>query len=211
MPAPGQRGGGEQVAVLVDVVTAQPEQHLLQRCRGLPRLGRVGLVDDDREPLPAQPAHLLQDVREGLQGHDQDLRRLAGKRLGDLLGLGAVGVADLLDDARPVLELVDGVLELRVEHGPVGDHHDLVEDRLVRVAVQVGQPVGQPRDGVGLPRSRGVLDEVVVPGAVRRRVLGQGADGVPLVVAAGKIIGLSCTDFRRPSPSASSRRAGTAG
>jgi hypothetical protein len=122
VPAPGQRGGGEQVTVVVDVVTAEPQQHLLERCRGLPRLGRVGLVDDDREPLPAQPAHLLQDVREGLQRDDEDLRRLADQRRRDLFGLGAVVVADLPDDAGPVHELVDGVLELGVEHGPVGDH-----------------------------------------------------------------------------------------
>ena len=36
-------------------------------------------------------------------------------------------LVDLHDDAVRVLELVDRVLQLAVEHHPVGDHDDLVE------------------------------------------------------------------------------------
>ena len=46
-------------------------------------------------------------------------------------------LVDPLHHARRVVELVDRPLQLLVEHGPVGDHDDLVEHLLVRVGEQV--------------------------------------------------------------------------
>jgi hypothetical protein len=78
--------------------------------------------------------------------------------------LGGVGV-DLLHDAGLVLELIDRVLELAVEHGAVGQHHHGVVDLPVLLVVQRGEPMGQPGDGVGLAGARRVLRQVVGPGA----------------------------------------------
>ena len=87
---------------------------------------------------------------------------------------------DPLDHAVGVLELVDRVLQLPVQHHPVGDHHDLVE-HLVVARVQGGEPVRQPGDRVRLPRPGRVLHQVGVP---RPLVAGGGlqpADRVPLM------------------------------
>ena len=59
------------------------------------------------------------------------------ERLGELLRV----LVDLLDDALLVLELVDGVLQLLVEHAAVGDDDDGVEDLLV-VARRAGSRAG---------------------------------------------------------------------
>ena len=82
-----------------------------------------------------------------------------------------------------MLELVDRVLELLVEHAAVGDHDDTVEDLAVVVGVQAGEAVGKPGDGVALAAAGRVLDQVVVPDALGARV-GLGlAHAVELVVA----------------------------
>ena len=78
---------------------------------------------------PRSFGHLLElarDEREFLQRGDDD-RHGALQRLGEL----ARALVDLLDDAVLVLELVDRVLQLLVEHHAVGDHDDAVEDPLV--------------------------------------------------------------------------------
>ena len=62
------------------------------------------------------------------------------------------------DDPTHVLELVDRVLELAVEHDPVGDHDHLVEHLLVGRVVQGGEPVREPGDRVRLARPGLVLD-----------------------------------------------------
>ena len=87
------------------------------------------------------------------------------------------------DDALLVLELVDGVLQLLVEHAAVGDDDDRVEDLLVVAVVQARQPVGQPGDGVALAAAGRVLDQVVVAGALLARVGLAAAHAVELVVA----------------------------
>ena len=75
--------------------------------------------------------------------------------------LPAVAV-DGLDDALRMLDLIDGVLELAVEHAPIRDHHDAVEALAILVVVQARQAMGEPRDAVGLAAAGGVLDQVVL-------------------------------------------------
>ena len=75
--------------------------------------------------------------------------------------LPAVAV-DGLDDTLRMLDLIDGVLELTVEHAPIGDHHDAVEALAILVVVQARQAMGEPRDAVGLAAAGGVLDQVVL-------------------------------------------------
>ena len=64
-----------------------------------------------------------------------------------------------------LFHLLDGVLQLPVEHTPIRHNDDGVEDpmRIRPRAIQVRQQVRQPRDGVRFPAPCGVLDEVVVP------------------------------------------------
>ena len=83
---------------------------------------------------------------------------------------------------RAVVELVDRVLELRVEDAPVGDDDDRVEDPLV-VPVQLSEAVREPRDAVRLAAPGRVLDEVVVARPLRPRRRLQLPHGVELVIA----------------------------
>ncbi len=81
------------------------------------------------------------------------------------------------------LELVDRLLELPVEHEPVGDHHDLVEHRPVVGGVQRREPVSEPGDRVRLARPGRVLHQVRLPGTERAGVGDERQHGAPLVVS----------------------------
>ena len=91
----------------------------------------MSLVDDDGEALAAQLADLSGDDWELLEGTDDDRFALL-QRLLELLG----GRVDVLDHTGGLLKLADRVLELTVEHAPVGDDHDRVEYGLVVRVVQ---------------------------------------------------------------------------
>ena len=134
-----------------------------------------------RAALAALLGHLEQlarDERELLQRRDDD-RHGVLERLGEL----PRALVDLLHDAALVLELVDRVLKLLVEHHAVGHHDHAVEDALVGRVVQRRQPVRQPADGVALAAARRVLDEVVVPHALAAGGIHQHAHRLKLVVA----------------------------
>ena len=153
-------------------------EHGLEALGALARLRRVRLVHDHGEALARQLADLLGDHRELLQRGDDD--RLA--RFERLLELARGGV-DVLDHAERLLELAHGRLELAVEHAPVGDDHDRVEDAPVVGVVQRRELVREPGDGVALAAAGRVLDQVALAGAVRARVRHQPAHGIELLVA----------------------------
>ena len=92
----------------------------------------MGLVDDHRVVAFGQRLDLVEDEGELLESCDDDAGLLAGQGLGKL---GRV-LVDALHHPDGVLELADGVLELAVEHDPVGDHHHLVEHPGVVIGVQ---------------------------------------------------------------------------
>jgi hypothetical protein len=131
--------GGLPLRLLAERLAAE---HLFQVRRGLAALRAVRLVDDDRAApglkrpgagLAALLGHLEQlawDERELLQRRDDD-RHGALERLGEL----ARALVDLLHDPALVLELVDVVLELLVEHHAIGDDDDAVEDAPVAFIV----------------------------------------------------------------------------
>lgn len=64
-----------------------------------------------------------------------------------------------------LLELAHGRLELAVEHAPVGDDHNRVEDAPVARVVQRRELVGEPGDGEALAAAGRVLDEIALPRA----------------------------------------------
>ena len=142
------------------------------------------LVGDDGKRTRRQ-RHLaadgLQHKGEGLDGDDDDWPPL-DQRLDQLVRLDAL-VADLVDDAVLVLELEDGVLQLLVEHGAVGDDDDAVKNIVVGGVVQAGQLVRQPGDRVGLARPGRVLHQVLVPRALGARGRDELRHHLPLVVA----------------------------
>lgn len=90
-------------------------QRPLQLPGGVAGLGGVGLVHNDRKPLVAG-AHLFVNHRELLESGDDD----AGPSfdgLPELLGI----LVDFLHHARHMVKLIDGVLQLAVQHPAVGD------------------------------------------------------------------------------------------
>ena len=120
----------------------------------------MGLVHNNRKPLIAG-AHFFADNRELLEGSDDDTRPgLNG--LPELLGV----LVDLLHHARHMIELIDGVLQLTIQHPAVGNDDDRLEDLLVVVIVQAGEPVSQPGNGVRLAGTGAVLNEIVLAGAI---------------------------------------------
>src|SRR5712692_5758075 len=135
-------------------------------------------VDDQREAFAGQLADLLGDHGKLLQRGDDD--RLP--RLERLLELARSGV-DVLDHAQRLLELAHRGLELAIEHPPVGDDHDRVDDALVAGVVERRKPVGKPGDGEALAAPSRVLDQVPLPRAAGARVGDQPAHAVELLVA----------------------------
>ena len=123
------------------------------------------LVHDHGEALARQLADLLRDHGELLERGDDD--RLA--RLERLLELARGGV-DVLHHAERLLELAHRGLELAVEHAPVGDDDDRVEDAPVARVVERRELVGEPGDGEALAAAGRVLDQVALPRARRARV-----------------------------------------
>ena len=103
------------------------------------------------------------------------------KRIPQLSGV----FIDLLDHAFGLLELLDGVLQLPVEHAPVGDHDNGIEQALgvVGFLIERSQLMSKPGDGVGFARARGMLHEIILPDAIGLDEFQDMADHVQLVVA----------------------------
>ena len=143
-------------------------------------LGRMGLIHDDGEALAAGIIHFLVDHRELLQRGDNDT--LSGvERVPQIPG--GLLLVDGTDGAERMIEACDGLLELGIQVAPVRDDHDRVKDRLIFRIMQRGQTVGCPGDGVGLAGTRGVLNQIVVAGAVSAHVGQELAHHVQLMVA----------------------------
>ncbi len=149
LPPPGRHRLRERLVDLLGRQVAsslrRPSRRLLagaedpaQLLGGLAGLGGVRLVHDHRVPAVRERLDLVQHERELLQRGDDDPGLLPGQRVGELAGV----LLDPLHDAVGVLELVDRVLQLPVQHHPVGDHDDLVEH--LRVARRAGWTAGAP-------------------------------------------------------------------
>ena len=97
-------------------------QNQFQALGAFPGLGRMGLINDDREPLAGERAHLIRDDREFLKsGHDDRFAVLQG-----LFELTRSGV-DVLHHPDRLLELPDGPLELAVQDSPISNDDDRVK------------------------------------------------------------------------------------
>ncbi len=159
-------------------------QYLRQVVRAGARLRGVRLIGYDREralPQRGVLADLVEHEREGLQRNDDD-RGAVLQRLDELLRLDALAL-DPDDNAFLVLELVDRLLQLGIEHRAVGDDDHRGEHLAVGLVVQALEAVSEPRDGVGLARARRVLHEVVVARTLPARGIYEEVHRLPLVVA----------------------------
>ena len=165
-------------------------QHFLHGGGCLPALGTVRLVDKHGAATGWQGTgcinaafigHLEQlpgDERELLQGGDDD----GNPALQGFRQL-ARAFVHLPHHAVLVLELVDRVLQLLIEHDAVRHHDHAVENAGAVRIVQRGQTMRQPSDGVALAAAGGMLDQGVVPHAFAPRQFDQQAHGLQLVVA----------------------------
>ena len=104
---------------------------------------------DHREALAGELADLVGDDRELLQRGDDD-RPTGFQGLAEL----ARGVVDVLDHTEGLLELPDGLLELAIEHSPVGHHDHRVEDAPVVEVMQHRELVGRARRSCSSCRCR---------------------------------------------------------
>ena len=136
------------------------------------------LVDNDGKAFARQLADLPGDDRKFLQGRDDD--RLASfERFFELTR----GRVDVLDNAQCLLELAHRRLQLAVEHAPVGDDDDRVEDAVVSCVVQGREPMREPGDREALATAGRVLDQIARAGAVRARVLDEPPNAIELLIA----------------------------
>ena len=135
-------------------------------------------VRDHRKAFAGELADLVGDDRELLQRGDDD-RPTGFQGLAKL----ARGVVDVLDHTEGLLELPDGLLELAIEHSPVGHHDHRVEDAPVVEVMQHRELVGEPGDRVALAAAGRMLDQVSLAGAVVTRVADEPAHAVELLVA----------------------------
>ena len=165
-------------------------QHFLQSGGRLAALRAVGLVDHDcaaagrqrarrfRTPLLRHIEKLMGDEGKLLQSSDDDRDRVL-QRLREL----PRAFVDLPHHTAPVLELVDGVLELLIEHHAVRYNDYAVEDAGVVRVVQRGETVREPCNGVALAAAGRMLHQGIVPDALATRGVHEKAYGFELVVA----------------------------
>ena len=132
-------------------------------------IGRIGTCDV--EETPHYEGELLDSGDHYLGAIHQ--------RLSQLLGV----LVNVFDHAFDVLNLVDCILELLVQHPTVGNDDDAVKHGVVGIVVQVGQLVRQPRYCVRLAAAGGMLDQVVMAGALVFGCFDQLGHGVQLMVS----------------------------
>ena len=135
------------------------------------------LVNDDGEaPAPLFVPDLVEDERELLHRRDDDLLAALDKRA-------EVSRAFGMADGGPDLgELFDRGADLLVENASVRNYDDGVEHP-GSVLPQPDQLVGEPGDGVRLPATGRMLDEIPLPCAMPARVGQQPSHHVELMVA----------------------------
>lgn len=89
---------------------------------------------------------------------------------------------DALDDALFMIELVNRFLELLVEHRPIRDDDNGIENPFVFTAEQAAQAVGQPGDRIAFAAPGGMLNQVAPPVLGLRNVPTERADDIDLMI-----------------------------
>ena len=122
---------------------------LLEGSSSLPGLGGVCFVNDDRIALLRQVgvSDPINDEWKCLQ-RDRDDFRLTRKSIGQLRIFRSPLSLHGNQCAHNTLKLLHRCRELLVQHPPVGDNHDLLEDLLVVGVVKDGESMSKPGNGV---------------------------------------------------------------
>ena len=149
-------------------------------CRALPGLARMCLVDDYREPLADHAFHVLEDDRELLQSRNDN--PLAVVDCGQQV-LCMLLLVDHRNLAKRGVEAHHRSLKLLVENTTIGNDYDRVEYRLVIIVEKACKAIADPCDGVGLARSRRMLDKIISPGTIRLNICNELAHNVKLMEA----------------------------
>ena len=123
----------------------------------------MGFVDDDRKLPSTERFHILLGKKEFLDGADDNALFVVDglcQRVGVLLVVNGF--------YQPVLMLkaVDGVLQLAVQHHTVCDNDDRIEDTVVLIVMDCGQPIGDPCNRVRFAGACRMLDQIVFAGTV---------------------------------------------
>ena len=201
-----RRRGGERDEHLIEVVLADDLGELLLRVKlgglgirfvrfaerqpdgraHLAFLRAVGFINQEGDPQFLQFGVLLDLVQHPgellLRGDDDRLALLEEARQ-------VVGLPRQTDDVLQVREVLDVVLDIRVERFPVGEDEHHVHQLLVRAGLeQAVQAVRQPADGQRLAAAGGMIDEILAAdvalgGEVRRDVVRHLPHRAALVVA----------------------------
>src|ERR1700730_10440673 len=100
-------------------------------------------IDDDGVLACGQDPDLFRNEREFLKGRDDNW----GRVLEGLRKLVRV-LIDLDHDSLLVLELINCVLELLIEHAAISNDDDRIKDALVVGSVKACESMGQPGDGI---------------------------------------------------------------
>ena len=124
------------------------------------------LVGDDREVAFLERGvflDLIQDEGKRLDRHDDD-RLALEESLREFLGLRAIAflAVDAAHHALAMLELIDRVLKLVVQHGAVGDDENRVKYLVALFIVERGELMRDPCDGIRFPRPGGVLRQILM-------------------------------------------------
>jgi hypothetical protein len=128
------------------------------------RRRRIVYLYDDGEMLARDSAHLLGDHREFLQSGCDDLFGRF-QRFFELFGT----FGDGLYHARRLFKCQHRSAQLTIKDAAVGDDYNGIKNGMIVFIVQDRKLMRQPRDGVALAASSGVLDQVT---ATRSEVAG---------------------------------------
>ena len=140
----------------------------------------MNLIDDDSKGVPFQLRDDLGHKGELLDCRNNDVLSLLQKVF-ELLGVQVHGVHHPFG----LFQLGDRPLKLFVQNLPVCDDQDGIEHPLFvpLLLIQGRQKVRQPSNRIRFPRTRGVLDEIVLSHTLRTDRILQTPDDVQLVVS----------------------------
>ena len=143
---------------------------------------RMGFVNDNGEGLVVLILRQLPEIHieELLNRGDNDFV-VAFQCIGKVgRGLFVINGAD---KAALVVDTLDCVLQLAVYHNTVCNDQNAVIDNMVLSIVQGYQPMGQPRNGVSLAGTCGMLNQIIKLCAVVLGIRQKLTDGIALMIA----------------------------
>ena len=156
-------------------------QRIFDRNHILAGRRRMGFVNDNGKGLIVLVLRQLPEIHieEFLNRGDNDFV-IAFQCIGKVCR--GLFVIDGADKAALVVNALDSVLQLAVHHNTVSNDQNAVIDNMVLGIVQGYQPMSQPRDGVGLAGTCGMLNQIIKQCAIVFGIGQKLADGIALMI-----------------------------